>query len=450
MSTANWLERSARLDPDGVFVETLTESRSFGDIDRASAQRAAALARQGVRQGSVVGLWASNTLDTIISMFAINQAGAVLQLLNTRLTVGELDAQLLATEAMGVLGSDEILAAPAMSLDSDTSEELRVASSDDELAVIAYTSGTSGEPKGVMLTHGNLRAAVVGSVEHLDHGPSDSWLCVLPLFHVGGASIVWRSAFVGSRVVLHDGFDADACTRALHQVTLASLVGAMLEPILSADAGPYKRLRAVLVGGGPTSPRLMDQAWSAGIPVLSTYGMTETASQLATAPLGLPPRRRVSALSGVAIRIVGGEIQVAGAMVAGQYVGGAEPLSDDGWLATGDLGTLDSEMLAVTGRVRDIVITGGENVAPSEVETELMALDGVADCAVVGVPDDRWGELLAVVVVTDRDLASLKEELRAELAGYKIPKRWERVRQVPRNHLGKIDRNAVQELVTHG
>lgn len=449
MSTTDWLERSARLDPDRVFLETQDATRSFGEMDRESARLAASLARQGIEPSSVVGLWATNTLDTVRSMFAINRAGAAIQLLNTRLTSDELDAQLTATKAVGVLGSDQPLASPA--LDASLADgQLRMTLADSDVAVVAFTSGTSGEPKGVNLTQGNLGAAVCGSVEHLDHQPSDSWLCALPLFHVGGASIIWRSSYVGSRVLLRQTFDPQVFSADLRRVTLASVVGAMLDPILTSDPGPYDGVRAVLVGGGATPPRLMERAWEAGIPVLSTYGMTETASQMATAPLDKPPRRRVQALPGVNLRVREGEIQVSGAMVADTYIDGTSTLTSDGWLPTGDVGVFEDGMLTVTGRRRDIIVTGGENVSPSEVEAAISDIAGVSDCAVVGVSDERWGEAVTAAIVTTESAANIEAALREVLADFKVPKHWSLVDEIPRNAIGKVDRDAVRALVHRG
>ncbi len=173
----------------------------------------------------------------------------------------------------------------------------------------------------------------------------------------------------------------------------------MIGPILAVDAGPYTGLKAVLVGGGPTSQPLLDAATRAGIPVLSTYGMTETASQIATAPLGDGPRRRALPLAGAQIRIApGGEIEVAGPMVSERYLG--EP-GHSTWLATGDLGRIDDEgFLHVLGRTRDLIITGGENVIPAEIETLLEEVDEVDEVAVVGIPDRTWGEAVVAVVAT--------------------------------------------------
>ena len=450
MTSNNWLHHSAASFPDSVFLETSDDSWTFTDMDTLAAQQAAALARSGVGPGQVVGLWADNSCDTVISMFAIPRAGAVIQLLNTRSSPVDLHSQLAEAGAVGVMGTQEDLGVPVI-VPEPTKHEQRDVGDPNQVAVIAYTSGTSGHPKGVMLTNGNLHAAIEASSQHLRHQQSDSWLLVLPLFHVGGASILWRSAAAGSKVILHERFDATAMARDLHNVTLTSLVGTMLTPILEADAGPYVGLRAVLVGGGTTPPEQMEAAYQAGIPVLATYGMTETASQVATAPLGSRPRRKAQALPGVEMKIEGGELFLKGSMVARRYVGVNE-LGPE-WLASGDIGEIDEDgMLTVSGRIRDIIISGGENISPRNVEEAILRLEGVDDAAVVGVADAQWGEAVAVAVVSGRDTKELTSAAREIMAGFQVPKRWLCVAEIPRNQMGKIDRSAVRALfgVSHG
>jgi len=450
MPTDDWLYCSTSSRPHDVFIETSARSWSFLEVDRKCAQQAASLETAGVRRGDVIGLWADNRIETAISLLALPRVGATVQLLNTRLSASELRSQLVATGAVGVMGTHQALGVPFLDPD-DGDRELRGGLSSDEVAIIAYTSGTTGEPKGVMLTQANIDAAVRGSVAYLDHEATDTWLAVLPLFHIGGASIVFRSAFVGSKVVLHERFDPARAAAALHEVTMASLVGTMLAPILDADPGPYRGTKAVLVGGGATPPDLMDEAFEAGLSVLATYGMTEAASQVATAPLRSRPAQRVTALPGVEMRIESGQIFVKGGMVARRFVG--RDAAGPEWLPTGDLGVLDDNgMLSVLGRTRAIIISGGENIAPQQVEDALLKMSGVDECAVVGIPDETWGEVVAAAVVTQDDIAGLEEALRDDLAGFKIPKRWIVVDEIPKNQMGKIDRVATQELfgVEHG
>lgn len=395
-----------------------------------------------IRLGDVVAVRPENTMDSIVDCLAVWESGGVLQLLNGRQTVAELGPQVAATGAALVVGPDIDLGGAPVAQDSSHAED------GEQLALIVATSGTSGAPRLVQLTWANLVASAEASRKHLRHTPDDRWLAVLPLFHVGGFSIVLRSLLVGGEVVLRRRFDPAATAADLHEVTLASLVGSMLTPILDADPGPYSGVRAVLVGGGPTAQPVLMRAADAGLPVLSTYGMTETASQIATAPLGDGPRQRAVPVPGAEIRIATtGEIEVRGPMVSRGYVGGPRR-SAEAWHATGDLGSIDDKgFLRIHGRAGDIIITGGENVMPGEIEDVIRSVPGVRDVAVFGTLGGDWGEQVTAAVVADASIGAIDAAIRTRLAGYKIPRRWIEVTELPRNSLGKVDRSALRDMV---
>jgi O-succinylbenzoic acid--CoA ligase len=290
-------------------------------------------------------------------------------------------------------------------------------------------------PKAVALTYGNFRASASAAAANLPLGRDDRWLCVMPLFHVGGLSILTRSAFAGSSVVLHERFDVEAVRSSLEsgEATVVSLVATMLQRLRAAGLRSAPGLRAALVGGGPVPVDLLDWGASVGLPLLQTYGMTETCSQIATAPAGSDAARP---LPGVDLRIGdGGEILVRGPMVS------AGALSADGWLHTGDRGQIDDEgFLHVSGRIKDTIVTGGENVAAAEVEEALVSHPSVTDAAVVGRPDPEWGEAVTAFVVVSGEVADadLVAHARGRLAGYKVPRAIVRVEELPRTASGKL------------
>jgi O-succinylbenzoic acid--CoA ligase len=257
----------------------------------------------------------------------------------------------------------------------------------------------------------------------------------MPLFHVGGLSILTRSAFAGSSVILHERFDADAVRDSLEsgEATVVSLVATMLRRLRAAGLSKAPALRAALVGGGPVPRDLLEWGAEAGLPLRQTYGMTETCSQIATAGAGSSAARP---LPGVELRIGGdGEILVRGPMVS------AGALADDGWLHSGDRGRIDSEgFLHVDGRIKDTIVTGGENVAAAEVEEALVSHPAVADAAVVGRPDPEWGEAVTAFVVLDGEASdeSIVAHARGRLAGYKVPRAIVRVEELPRTASGKL------------
>jgi O-succinylbenzoic acid--CoA ligase len=291
---------------------------------------------------------------------------------------------------------------------------------------VIYTSGTTGRPRAVSLSHGNHLASARASAAVLGVSPDDRWLSPLPLFHVGGLAVLLRSALNGTTAVLGDSFDDG--------VTLASLVPTQLARLRDAGFEAPPKLRAVLLGGGPAPRPLLEWAWGAGVPVRLTYGMTEASSQIATCEVG---SRAAVPLPGVDLRIADdSEILVRGAMVS------EDALSADGWLHTGDRGSLDVEgRLTVEGRIKNLIVTGGENVAAEEVERVLLDHPAVEDAAVIGLPDPEWGEAVTAFVVLRAAAPDLLDRCRANLAPFKVPKRIEQVPALPRNAAGKLLRS---------
>jgi o-succinylbenzoate---CoA ligase len=309
---------------------------------------------------------------------------------------------------------------------------------------VLFTSGTTGVPKPVVLSRANHEASAIASAWNLGVAPDDRWLCVLPLHHVGGLAILWRSVIYGTTVVLHERFEVGAVVAAVAsgEVTLASLVPTMLRRMRAAGMSGAGSLRAILLGGGPVPRELLEWAAAAGLPVLQTYGMTETASQVATLRAGEAVMHHGSAgrpLLGVELRVAeGGEILLRGPMVA------RGAMADDGWLHTGDAGHLDEDgFLHVEGRIDEVIVTGGENVGAVEVEDALLSHPAVADAAVSGRPDREWGEAVTawVVLATHVPDAELAAHCRAHLAGHKVPKAFLRVEELPRNAAGKVVRS---------
>jgi O-succinylbenzoic acid--CoA ligase len=303
----------------------------------------------------------------------------------------------------------------------------------DEWALV-YTSGTSGTPRGVSLSHDNFAASAFASAWNLGVDPDDRWLCVLPLFHVGGLSILTRSAVYGTAAVVRP-FEVEPVMAALENgdITLASLVPTMLRRLADAGLERAPALRAALLGGGPVPRDLLTWATEHDLPVLQTYGMTETCSQIATATTTGSGARP---LPGVELSISDdSEILVRGPMVS------RGALADDGWLHTGDRGRLDGDgCLWVEGRLKDVIVTGGENVACAEVERVLEQHPAVIEAAVVGVPDSEWGEVVTAYVVLANGVADgeLIAHCRDQLAAYKAPRTIHATGALPRNAAGKL------------
>jgi O-succinylbenzoic acid--CoA ligase len=325
----------------------------------------------------------------------------------------------------------------------------------DAVAVVIHTSGTSAAPRPVELTYGNILFSALGSAVALGLDPNERWLAALPLSHVGGLSILLRSAIYATTAVVHERFETEPVLTALQrgEATLVSLVATTLARLLDAGLERPPALRCALTGGGPVPAVLLERARAAGVPVSLTYGLTESCSQATTTPLAQLEddyEHGAGATAGpplfcTRVQIAGdGEILLRGPTVA------PGALAEDGWLHTGDLGELDARgHLMVSGRKADTIVSGGENVAPAEVETVLEAYPGVLEAAVVGRPDERWGEAVTAWVVarpgTELDPAQLIAHCARALAPFKVPKSCVlSERPLPRTRSGKLLRRELR------
>lgn len=312
---------------------------------------------------------------------------------------------------------------------------------------ILRTSGTTGRPKLVPLWARQHLASARAACQALRAGSGDRWLCVLPLFHVGGLSILFRAAVSGAAVEFHERFDAERVAARLRsgEISHCSLVPTMLRRLLDRLPGRWARsLRCVLLGGSAVDRDLLERAAAAGIPVYRTYGMTETASLVALAG---PGEEWARPLPGVELTVDPGSREI---LIRGEMVSPA-CCAADGWLRSGDLGELDSGgRLRVRGRLKTLIISGGENVSPEEVERTLESHPAVREAGVAGLPDREWGEAVVAVVVPAAAVGdghdarvlgeALRAHCRAQLERYKVPKRIFFADALPRTALGKLDR----------
>jgi O-succinylbenzoic acid--CoA ligase len=329
---------------------------------------------------------------------------------------------------------------------------------------LVFTSGTTGHPKAAVLSHGATFASAVTAAERLDFRSGEAWLCALPLHHVGGLSMLIRAAIVGAAIVLRPRFDANAFLSDIEKfdVRHASVVPTMLSRLVAAAVERSRRAGLarcrLLVGGAPLAPELAAKANEAGCVVRATYGLTEASSQVATSEddgdVIRYPGSSGRPLRGLRIAIDGpdrddfGEIRVSGPQLfSGYFVDDVATrcVLRDGWLATGDTARVDADgRLYVSSRREDLIVSGGENVRPEEVERVLESHPTVAEAGVFGLPDEEWGETVSVVVVARDgatiDPSELVEWCRARLAPFKIPRRIETAASLPRTPGGKLMR----------
>jgi malonyl-CoA/methylmalonyl-CoA synthetase len=363
------------------------------------------------------------------------------------IAIGGLDVDM-ATREGGGAGGGRRAGEPAGALDAP----LDAASLSDP-AVMLYTSGTTGAPKGAPLSHGNLLASASAVALAWRWGPDDRLLLTLPLFHMHGLGVGVNGALAaGGQIVLRPGFEAaDVTARCGAGVTMFFGVPAMYQRLAAAgSAGALAGLRLLVSGSAPLPPALAQAiAAATGQLPLERYGMTETV-MLTSNPLDGPrkPGKVGVPFPGVELRLsAASEVEVCGPNVFAGYFrrpdADAEAFTADDWFRTGDLGELDDDgHLRLIGRSKELIITGGFNVHPREVEEALAEFPGVREVAVIGRPSDEWGEAVTAVVVADRELdpALLRAHAAQQLAPYKVPKAIEFVDVLPRNALGKLVR----------
>jgi O-succinylbenzoic acid--CoA ligase len=328
------------------------------------------------------------------------------------------------------------------------------------LALVVETSGSTGRPRAAMLSQGNLLAAATLSNRHLGLGAGDCWLNCLPLRYIGGLSITYRCALAGARLLLHSGFDAGAVAADLEarRVTHISLVPPMLQRLLALGRPPPASLRVVLVGGQSLSTPLARQAITAGWPLHVTYGMTETASQVATTDcLVVPPApgevgRPLAGLevdcpqgaSGPLPLRIRGPVVMAGYANPGRLPGLGLV---DGWFTTSDLARLGPDGgLCILGRADEVLVTGGVNVHPGRVESLLAGVPGVGAVAVVGIDDPVWGQRLVALYTGEATPVDLDGWCRANLSGPERPRWFRHLAELPLLESGKLDRCQLRDL----
>lgn len=483
----HWLQKQADLSPGRLALETPDGTTiTFGDLHKAVDIRARKLTSLGVKQGSRIAVLSHNSVEMVMLVHAMSYIGATLILLNTRLTAAEWsfqlqdsEAELLLTEARFEKQAKDT-GVPSMTIELLQNQpekeykcctELQL----DDVFTIIYTSGTTGNPKGVEHTYGNHWWSAIGSALNLGLSQEDKWLSPLPMFHVGGLSTIFKSAIYGMPLYVTESFDEKVVQTAIMErgVTIVSVVTVMLQRLLrlqEEDGVTYpEKFRCMLLGGGPAPLHLLEESKTRDIPVFQSYGMTETASQIVTLSpedsirkLGsagkalVPAQLRIMSESGFAKPEEPGEIQVKGPMITKGYYRNPDATDGafrEGWLATGDIGYTDKEgYLYVLDRRKDLIISGGENIYPAEVEGVLTSHPGIKEAAVIGKADTNWGAVPVAFLVKSAEVSA--DELQAycqeKLARYKIPKYWHFVDELPRNASNKLMRYKLQHLLDEG
>nr|WP_106780561.1 o-succinylbenzoate--CoA ligase [Lysinibacillus timonensis] len=475
----NWILQRANLTPNRAALTFENQTWNFQQIKLVSVDRACQLVSLGIKENTRVAIIGPSNPRLIFVMYACMHLKCEIVLLNRKLAKDELAYQIEDAEVTVVLAADEdqdLLPELNNLILFSTIENSKLTPINidnqwtlEQTISIMYTSGTTGYPKGVRQTVGNHQSSALASVLNIGLSEEDVWLCAVPLFHISGLSILIRSLLYGNEVKLYEKFDKDRAVEdiAFGHVTHVSLVAVMLEKVLHGletkgwKASP--KFKVVLAGGGSIPKDYLLRAQTVGISVSQTYGMTETASQTAT--LSSEDAIKKLGSSGKPlffneIKIANtnnepykeGEILIRGPHVTPGYVGQFANKSSkiDGWLHTGDIGYLDEDgYLYVVDRRADLIISGGENIYPAEIENVLLAYSGIQEAGVCGIHDDTWGQVpIAFVVVTNPiEKADIYQHCLKNLAKYKVPKEIYFVEALPRNGSNKLMRRKLKDLI---
>ena len=478
LTIGRWLADRARLTPDRVAIRFLGRDLTYAELDRRATRLAAGLAERGLRRGDRLATVTQTSPDHVATLFACARLGVALQPISWRLAPAEVAYQLADAEPSLLLASaehEELARAsgtrieiarigdPTLEVDADVDD---VAQDGDPLLLV-YTSGTTGKPKGALLTHANCFWTNLSFDRTTSLRDDDVVLQVLPQFHVGGWNVQPLLAWwKGATVVLEPSFDPARSLGLIAEQRVTTMMGVPATYLFLAELDGFatadlSSLRLAVVGGAPMPESLLETWQARGVEIVQGYGLTEAAPNV----LCLSPEdaRRKLGFAGkpyphvdVALRDADtgafregpatGELVVRGPNVFAGYWRDDEATAaalTDGWLSTGDVAERDEEgFYRIAGRIKDMVISGGENVYPAEIEDVLHAHPDVVEAAVVGVPDERWGEACAAFVVLREGATAtgdaLREHCRGKLARFKVPKMFTVVGALPRSSMGKV------------
>lgn len=424
------LADAARVTPRQAALIAPGIELDYAGLEACVSRRAEGMAAQGISAGDRIAVTGAATVEAVLTIYALWLLGATVVPLHPRLTLRE--------RARLLQEADAVEIPPP-----NTPVERRGRDGTPAPLAILFTSGTTGRPKAAVLPAPAFAAAAHASAERLGWHTEDRWLLSLAPAHVGGLAVLVRCLLGRRAVVIGESTPA---TVAASRVTLLSLVPTQLHRWLESSVVLPAHVRAILIGGAPCPPPMLSRARRLGWPVLPTYGLTEACAQVATQQPDAPDDDGVGPpLPGVGVRISDeGTIQLSGPTLFARYLHHPTPFTGDGWFETGDLGSFDDRgRLHVFARRHDLILSGGENVYPAEVEAALLGLPGIDACCVFGQADAEWGQVVcaAIECISPGPCArTLHAYLSTELAPWKRPRAIAVLPALPRLPSGKMDR----------
>ena len=476
----DWVQQAADKKPKHEFLIVKGHKINYFNLNTQVSGLAHALRRKGIDKNARIGFSICSCANSISILLAIVRLHIPSILLNTNLSLNEAKKYLEVADATHLIYSKakspkyRYISDKIISLDfcrifkevrDDNNSESRVSDSwNISLPLISiFTSGTSGQPKLVEFTLKNFYANAMSSASRIGSKPDDIWYLTLPLYHIGGLAIIFRTLLLKTSIALGFKFDEKETTRSISEThsSIISLVPTMLYRMLkhSENISILQRMRVILVGGAPAHPSLVTKCSQYYLNLFLTYGMTETTSQVATAvpeevytlskTVGLP-------LNGISLKILDkwgqaldfnqiGEISVSGKQLARGYWK-AEKI--EGYFKTGDIGYRDKNgYLFVLDRMSSLIISGGENIYPTEIEALLNQHEQITESCVIGIPDEEWGEKVVSMIEGNITKKEIRKYLKDKIANFKIPKQVHIVGRLPRLSTGKIARKEVKRKI---
>ena len=468
---------SNEFHPQNPAVITSREIVTYLDLKKFAIETAGSLIKLGIKKGEYVSVLSDNNKDFVVLVFALWLIDAVPVPINIKLTSKEIEHLLLFSKGGKLLLHESLrnqfhfTNQIVFPLQPSNVHEFPDNSANDlnRIALVIFTSGSMGVPKGVMLSFKNLiRSAEIGD-QILNQTSQDRWLASLPFNHIGGFSIISRALLAGASIIIPDSSDIKDFIESLNNFkpTLASFVGTQLKKLMNEKIVPPKELRNVLLGGGFIDDQLIESSINNGWKISKVYGSSETSSFVCAASheelkgrikssgkilypneiLIVDEHKNKLPLSTV------GEIAIRSDAVFRGYLNNTIETGKkliNNYYYSGDLGYLDEEgFLFVEARRNDLIVSGGENVNPLEVESCILQMENVKECCVIGIEDETWGQIVVAAIVSENskiDEYKIRNSLKKKLAGFKIPKKILFVEYIPRTSLGKIEKDKVLAL----